>query len=58
MIKSVGGKVYNVNTPQEKAVYTVAAIKYNKVQKERKRQRDADCVTNRLKGRFIKRGQI
>jgi len=58
MIKSVGGKVYSINTPKEKAIYTIAAIKYNKIQKELKRQRDADCVINRLKGRFIKRGQI
>ncbi|WP_157055726.1 hypothetical protein [Clostridium sp. DMHC 10] len=58
MIKSIGGKAYNVDTPEEKTIYTIAVIKYNKIQKERKRQRDADYVTNRLKERFMKRGQI
>lgn len=58
MIKSVGGKVYNVDTPHERAEYTKAVIKYNKARRERKRQRDADYVTNRLKERFVKRGQV
>lgn len=58
MVKMIDDKFYSLDTPAERTKYTIALMKHNKAQKERKREKDADSVTNRLRGRYIKRGQM